>query len=87
MIVVFGSIVIEFDVEADFFEGMDDDEGGYWFVVTHRDGLIDETYMDVCGGDSELIVQRRLDGKNTAWTVQVIDDKVRDLVHGDETAM
>jgi hypothetical protein len=29
MIVVFGSIVIEFDVEADFFEGMDDDEGGY----------------------------------------------------------
>jgi hypothetical protein len=29
MIVVFGSIVIEFDFKADFFEGMDDDEGGY----------------------------------------------------------
>lgn len=81
MIVVLWRIVIEFDVEAYLFECVGNDEGSDLFVVTDCDGLIDKTDMDVCGGYTEFIVQRRLDGEDTAGTVQVIDDKVRDFVH------
>lgn len=60
---------------------MSNDERSDLFVVTDCDGLIDKTDMDVCGGYAEFIVQRRLDGEDTAGTVQVVDDKVRDFVH------
>jgi len=69
LIVFLGVAIIEFDFKANFFESMGNDERGDLFVVTDRDGLIDKTDVDVCGGDTELIVQRRFDGKDTTWAV------------------
>ena len=74
-------MIFDLDFESDLFERMGDDQGRDRLVVTDRDRLVHQRDMYVCCGDGQLIVQRRLDGEDTAWTVQVIDDKVGDPVH------
>lgn len=74
-------MIFDFDFESDLFESPCDDQGCDRLVVTDRDRLTHQRDMDVCCGDGQLIIQCRLDSEDAAWTVKIIDDKVRDLVH------